>query len=163
MQKFIPYLREALGNEAVGSIASGMDIEFIDKTDGRKKYCQLKAGPNTINKDDISTIHRHFDGVRRLAQQNAVQIGLNDLVIGILYGEREELNGHYKALREKHQYVVLVGQEFWCHLTGDNNFYFELGRTLASVAAEIDGTKALHQAISQLAKSDIIQKLSNNE
>ena len=38
------------------STTAGMDIEFIDAVDGRRKYCQLKAGPNTINKDDIKTI-----------------------------------------------------------------------------------------------------------
>ena len=50
MQSFIGAIQDA-----VGSTASGMDIEFTDQTDGRKKYCQLKAGPNTINKDDVET------------------------------------------------------------------------------------------------------------
>ena len=39
--------------EGFSSTTSGIDIEFIDHIDGRKKYCQIKAGPNTINKDDI--------------------------------------------------------------------------------------------------------------
>jgi hypothetical protein len=37
---------------ASGSMIQGMDIEFIDQIDKRKKWCQLKAGPNTINHDD---------------------------------------------------------------------------------------------------------------
>ncbi len=32
--------------EGFGSITPGIDIEFIDAIDGRKKYCQLKSGPN---------------------------------------------------------------------------------------------------------------------
>ena len=39
--------------EGLGSTTQGIDIEFIDEIDKRKKYCQLKAGPNTINKDDV--------------------------------------------------------------------------------------------------------------
>lgn len=50
------------------STTSGIDIEFIDETDGRRKYCQVKSGPNTINKDDIETIVNHFTAVRNLAR-----------------------------------------------------------------------------------------------
>ena len=30
--------------EGMASIVAGIDIEFIDKIDGRRKYCQLKSG-----------------------------------------------------------------------------------------------------------------------
>ena len=50
-----------------GSAISGVDIEFIDQLDGRKKYCQVKSGPETINKDDIETISRHFLGIKGIA------------------------------------------------------------------------------------------------
>ena len=43
-----------------GSLVQGMDIEFLDCVDGKKKYCQIKAGPQTINKDDVDTIKDHF-------------------------------------------------------------------------------------------------------
>ncbi len=49
--------------EGYGSVVSGIDIEFIDAIDGRKKYCQVKAGPETINKDDVETISSHFNAV----------------------------------------------------------------------------------------------------
>src|SRR5690625_2910926 len=32
--------------QGFGSTTQGVDIEFIDALDGRRKYCQLKAGPN---------------------------------------------------------------------------------------------------------------------
>ena len=44
-------------NEVLDSFASttsGIDIEFVDAIDGRRKYCQVKAGPTTIN---LSLIH----------------------------------------------------------------------------------------------------------
>ena len=65
MQGFISAIQNA-----VGSTTSGMDIEFTDQTDGRKKYCQLKAGPNTINADDVETIAGHFQsGTQSVAHQ----------------------------------------------------------------------------------------------
>jgi len=42
------------------STTSGIDIEFVDALDGERKYCQIKAGPNTINKDDVPVIEGHF-------------------------------------------------------------------------------------------------------
>ncbi|HJG21866.1 MAG TPA: hypothetical protein K8V64_02150, partial [Enterococcus durans] len=32
-----------------GSLSSGIDIEFVGRIDGMKKYCQIKAGPETIS------------------------------------------------------------------------------------------------------------------
>ena len=52
-QIFISSLSEIIGN---ASGIDGIDIEFIDAIDGRRKYCQCKAGPNTINKDDVAKI-----------------------------------------------------------------------------------------------------------
>jgi hypothetical protein len=31
-------------------MVAGIDIEFIDAIDGRRKYCQAKLGPNTITR-----------------------------------------------------------------------------------------------------------------
>lgn len=45
-QKMIPEIFEGM----MGSVASGIDIEFVDSIDDRKKYCLLKSGPNIINK-----------------------------------------------------------------------------------------------------------------
>lgn len=57
VQIFISSLAEVAGS---ASGIDGIDIEFIDALDGRKKYCQCKAGPETINKDDVATILGHF-------------------------------------------------------------------------------------------------------
>ncbi|MFV8314842.1 PmeII family type II restriction endonuclease [Aerococcus viridans] len=40
------FVNEVLGSQ--GSLSSGIDIEFVDRIDGMKKYCQIKAGPETI-------------------------------------------------------------------------------------------------------------------
>lgn len=55
-----------------GSLVDGMDIEFIDCIDGEKKYCQMKAGPQTINKDDVKTITDHFQHAIRLGKTNNI-------------------------------------------------------------------------------------------
>lgn len=147
---------------ALGSVITGLDIEFIDQIDKRKKYCQLKAGPNTINKDDVVTIDNHFIGIKNLSRQNNLKIPSDDLVIGVLYGETHELSTHYKNLEKKHHYTILVGQEFWHRLTGDADFYFELIRSLAYIAKEFDGTALLDKTINELAKTDAIKKLSEH-
>jgi len=131
------------------STTSGIDIEFEDFTDGRRKYCQIKAGPNTINKDDVKTITDHFSDIKNLARTNHLNIALNDLTIGVFYGEEKELSGHYKKL--KNNFPVYIGQDFWYRLTGDRNFYHELTAAINEVAAEYDGRVLINKVIEKLA------------
>jgi hypothetical protein len=135
--------------EGMGSTASGIDIEYIDSVDGRHKYCQIKAGPNTINSDDVTTIQNHFNGVRRLARTNHLNIDISDMVVGVLYGTVEDLSGHYRRIANT--YPVIVGAEFWHRLTGDTGFYNDLISTFGQAAQEVDSRKALEIAIQQLA------------
>jgi len=93
--------------EGLGSTTQGIDIEFIDAIDNRKKYCQLKAGPNTINRDDVTTITNHFQGVRNLARTNNLNVGINDMIVGIVYGEISEISSHYKKIGESFPVIIL--------------------------------------------------------
>ncbi|RSK27475.1 restriction endonuclease [Bacillus sp. HMF5848] len=136
--------------EGFASTTSGIDIEFIDKIDGRRKYCQIKAGPNTINKDDVATIKGHFSGVKNLARTNNLNISLTDLMVGVFYGTPEELSGHYKTINQ--EFPVIVGQEFWHRLTGEIDFYQKITDAIGDVASEIDGSELIEQVIKTLAK-----------
>lgn len=145
---------------SLGSTTPGIDIEFTDQLDGRKKYCQLKAGPSTLNKDDIQTIHQHFKDIKNIARTNSLAIQQGDLIVGVLYGDRTELSDHYRKLESKYYYPVYVGQDFWHRLTGDDKFYFEIIEAVSSVANEFDGRENLEKAINELSKSELIVKLS---
>ena len=65
-----------------------MDIEFIDKVDGRKKWCQLKSGPNTINSEDVKPLIKKFSNTIQLARTNKALKNINntDFIVGVLYG-----------------------------------------------------------------------------
>lgn len=131
------------------STTSGIDIEFIDALDGRRKYCQLKAGPNTINKDDVETIRGHFRGVRNLARTNGLPLQMDDCVVGVIYGTNGALNSFYQTLSE--EYPVYAGAAFWEHLTGDPSFYGDLIGAFEEVADETDGSALLQSTIEKLA------------
>ncbi len=135
--------------DGYGSVVSGIDIEFIDAVDGRKKYCQVKAGPETINKDDVTTISDHFKAVRNLARVNNMNIGLDDLVIGVLYGQQSDLSANYKKLQN--QYPVMTGSDFWYHLTGEQDFYEQLTNAIGEIALEYNGVEQLEEMINTLA------------
>lgn len=132
------------------STTSGIDIEFIDFVDGRKKYCQIKAGPNTINRDDVKTIKDHFIAVKNLARTNHLSIGFNDLIVGVFYGETKNLSSHYKQIQKEHP--IHIGKDFWYRLTGDEYFYRELTSAIDEIAAEYDARKMLETVISDLSK-----------
>jgi hypothetical protein len=133
----------------MGSLVPGIDIEFIDAIDNRKKYCQLKSGPNTINKDDIKTIVDHFKGAKNLARTNSLDLRQDDLVVGILYGNRSDLNSHYLKIDE--EYPIIIGSEFWYRLTGKQNFYSQLIEAIGEVAVEVNGKDQIEAAIKSLA------------
>ncbi|MBC1504507.1 MULTISPECIES: PmeII family type II restriction endonuclease [Listeria] len=136
--------------ESFASTTSGMDIEFIDKLDGRKKYCQIKAGPNTINKDDIDTIKNHFMAVKNLARTNNLNIGLSDLIVGVFYGEPSELSNHYQKIDM--DFPVYVGKEFWHRLTGDEDFYIKLTDAIGEVAKEVNSKELVEEVVKSVAE-----------
>lgn len=155
IQKFIS---EVLGS--FGSAVRGIDIEFFDQIDGRKKFCQIKLGPETINSSDVETIHQHFTDIKNLARTNNLHIGLSDLIVGVMYGEKSHLSASYKKLEKSHHYPVYIGEEFWQRLTGSENFYNELSTAISEIAMEFDGTHLLENTILKLAESSVIQDLA---
>lgn len=142
-------------NDVLSSLASttsGIDIEFIDALDGRKKYCQVKSGPTTINNDDVTTINNHFTAIKNLARTNGMVTfnPLFDCVVGVFYGSNEQLSNCYKSIAKN--YPVFIGQEFWHRLTGDPEFYSDLINAFAEVAVEMDSSDLINSIVDSLAK-----------
>ena len=148
IQFFISGLKEITSS---GSAIPGIDIEFKDAVDGRAKYCQCKAGPQTINRDDIDTILGHFKDFKGIARQNRLHVTDDDLIVGVLYGERQNLSANYKTINTT--YPVYCGSEFWEHLTGDDKFYHKLTKAFGEVVEEdnIDGSQLIESKINSIA------------
>lgn len=121
---------------ANGSLIPEMDIEFLDKIDRRQKWCQLKSGPNTINSGDVSPLKRKFAKVANLARTNTFDLNNSDLILGVLYGTKDQLSQHYKKIDQT--YPVYVGKEFWFRLTGFADFYDKLVVNLDKMILSLD-------------------------
>ena len=130
---------------ADGSLIPGMDIEFFDQIENRKKWCQLKSGPNTINSEDVKPLMRKFTNTIQLARTNKALKNVNntDFIVGVLYGDSSELSMHYKEIDKFHP--VVVGRDFWHRVTGFPNFYDGL-------------VSALHETINNLETKELITK-----
>lgn len=148
IQIFISGLAQVAGT---ASGIDGIDIEFVDAIDGRRKYCQCKAGPQTINKDDIATILGHFKHLHNKARLDRMSVQIDDMIVGVLYGEKDELSAHYKLI-DSH-YPVYCGAEFWEHLTGDADFYHRMAKAFGEVVEEdgIDGSLLIKAKIEEIA------------
>lgn len=133
-----------------GSTTLGMDLEFEDQTDGRKKYCQLKAGPNVINRDDVKTVTDHFKSAINLARANHLKLQVDDCMFCLIYGEPGQENNWVKAIAK--DYVVVMGQEFWHRFTGDPNFYTDLIHAIGEVAVEFNMKKDLAKVVKKLGE-----------
>lgn len=150
--------------DSFGSMVPGIDIEFVDAVDGRKKYCQAKLGPNTINKDDVKTIHDHFRDARNLGKTNNLKVAVDDMVVAIMYGNPGQENGHYKRLSGEHGYPLLIGADFWHRLTGDQYFYADLLdgllRSIVDAAVENDVASVLEKTVEALSGTDTVKTLA---
>ena len=155
MQKFISRVLQGFG-----SMTPGIDIEFIDQVDRRKKYCQLKAGPNVINKEDVPSIKNHFREARNRARTNNLQISSDDFIFCTLYGEKSEMNSFIKELSK--DYTVYMGKEFWHRLTGEEDFYNRLINAISEVVDEVDMPSVVEEVIEALSK-EIELKLAEEE
>lgn len=137
--------------DVFGSTTSGIDVEYVDFFDGRKKYAQIKLGPETINKDDVTTIDEHFSAIKRLARTNSLPLQLNDLVIGVIYGSHEQLNSNYNSLKTKN-YQLYVGNEFFEHITGVADLGTQLIEAAVRVSKKVKIDELLREAIEVLAQ-----------
>ncbi len=139
-------------NLADGSMIKGMDIEFIDKTDNRKKWCQLKSGPNTINSEDVKPLLRKFTSTINLARTNSAfsDCRNTDFIVGVLYGKPDELSMHYRKIDQNHP--VYIGTEFWHRITGIPDFYSNLVVALHSSINKIDTQNVIEDGWKTLAE-----------
>ncbi len=74
---------------------------------------------------------------------------------GLLYGEPEEKNSSIRAIEKS--YPVFIGQEFWHHFTGDQDFYGDLIKAIGEIANEFDMRETVEDTINKLA-ADIIDQ-----
>ena len=77
---------------------------------------------------------------------------MDDLIVGVLYGERGSLSANYRAI-EAH-YPVYCGAEFWERITGDHDFYYRLAKAFGEVVEEdkIDGSRLIEEKVKALAE-----------
>jgi hypothetical protein len=133
-----------------GSTTPGVDIEFVDKVDGRKKFCQIKAGPNVVNGDDVKPIKDHFRGIVNIARTNSVDLQPNDIMFCLIYGELHEKNVFIREIEK--DYPVVIGKDFWHRFTGDENFYEELIEAIRSVANEFNMEGEISKLVDDLSE-----------
>ena len=128
-----------------------MDIEFIDKIDKRKKWCQLKSGPNTINSEDVQPLIKKFTNTIQLARTNNAFKDINntDFIVGVVYGESSELSMHYKEIDKSHP--VFIGKDFWHRITGYPNFYVGLVTALQVCINNLDTKDLINIGCKELA------------
>jgi len=136
---------------AKGSLIKGMDIEFKDQIDHRQKWCQLKSGPNTINSEDVQPLIKKFTTTIQLAKTNKAFKNINntDFIVGVLYGESNQLSMHYKEIDKTHP--VIIGKDFWHRITGFPNFYDGLVKELHLCINSLDTQNLINKGCDELA------------
>jgi hypothetical protein len=141
------FITKVLG--AYGSAIPGIDIEFNDQVDGRRKYCQLKSGPNALNHDDVKSVRDHFRGLLNRGRVNISTARREDLIFCLTYGEPDEKNSFVQELES--DFIVYIGREFWIHFTGDKEFYGKLITAAGNVAKNVNMKDVVEDVIKDLS------------
>ena len=137
---------------AKASGVEGMDIEFTDQVGGQYVYAQIKAGSETINKPDVVPMCEDFAKARRLLKTNGYKyLQEENFMLGVLYGKHKDISANYKNI-EKAGWPVVVGNDFWLSLTGDEKFYKDLIVVAQDVAERYDASKHIEELIERIAK-----------
>ena len=85
------------------------------------------------------------------ARLDRLPLHVDDLIVGVLYGEEDSLSANYKVIGS--HYPVYCGAAFWERLTGDRDFYNRLAKAFGQVVEEdgIDGSALLRVKIGEIA------------
>jgi hypothetical protein len=90
----------------------GTGVEGADicvEEDGRRYYVQIKAGPNTTNKDIVNSINRLLHSAERRDENG---VGL----LGMTYGTRDRVS----SITQRYSSIDwLIGREFWEFISND--------------------------------------------
>ena len=155
LQKSLPVFFSSV----FGSPTAGVDIEFDDFVDGKHKFAQIKAGPETINKDDVEPIHEKFQTIKRKARFDGLELNDSNFVIGVFYGSESDLSANYKKLRDKYGYSVYSGNDLWKRLTGIEDLQSRLVEACGEVAQKYDLQSLIADVSSDLASDPLIQEI----
>lgn len=117
----IQKIAKLIGGKGTG--VEGGDI-FIEKK-GRRYYIQMKAGPNTPNKNLVQMINQLLVSATR---RNAGSIAL----LGMTYGNRAKVSG---IIRRYSQIDWKIGREFW-EFIGNKGIAQEIYEIIAEVNRE---------------------------
>ena len=146
---FQAFMVSTTGGVARASVVKGMDIEYDDALDNRHKYCQIKSGPTTINKDDIKSIEDHFKGLTNLARTNHLPLDASDKVVGVLYGTHNDLSTMYRTI-EHDGINVFAGEELFYHITGIHGLYQGLIESARRAAENSEMQESIQKLIKEV-------------
>jgi hypothetical protein len=118
-----------------GTGVEGADI--CKEKNGRRYYIQMKAGPNTVNKDIASEINTLLQSATR---RNSGSVAL----LGMTYGRRDRVS----SIIQKYSRIDwLIGKEFWEFISDNPGFARELFDIVADISDHYspDGGVPYHQ------------------
>lgn len=114
-----------------GTGVEGADI--CKEKHGRRYYIQVKAGPNTVNKDISSEINRLL---RSATRRNHGAVAL----LGMTYGRRDRVSS---IVQRYSQVDWLIGREFWAFISDDPDCAKEIYKIAEEVTQSVpDGGRS---------------------
>jgi len=150
VQRFVSKIAEITCNT---SNYEGIDMEFIDAIDGRKKYCQVLPSSKKVNMNDNWRAAANFRNITRQYEYiDDWPFEYEDLIVGTLYGEYDNSIVEHRLLQNSD--CSYFGADFWEHLTGDKTFYYKLTKTFSEVLddEDIDGAELIREKITEISQ-----------
>lgn len=142
-QSFMSQLLQVIGEP---SEINGIDFEYVDTIDGRRKYCLCKSIIDA--EKDLDEILCDCKKAMLAIDDKDWKNAIDDIVVVVPFGKKEELSEAYKIVATT--YTVLCGAEFWEHLTGYSDFY---NRMLAGFCMVLDEEQICRDLVEEVIEN----------
>lgn len=126
--------------------------DLMKRKEGRYYYIQVKAGPNTVDKDACIKLS---NDLRKAQRRHLGAI----TVFGMAYGSEEQISNIVRSYLDVD--MMLIGKDFWEFISGDPDCLQELYEIAGEVARSFRDKRG--RTIAQLLEEKLEQLLKEFE
>lgn len=126
--------------------------DLLKQKEGQYYYIQVKAGPNTVDKDACVKLSKDLRSAQRRHPGSIT-------VFGMAYGSEEQISNIVRSYLDVDK--KLIGKDFWAFISGDPNCLEELYEIAGEVARTFRDKKG--RTIAQLLRKKLEQLVKEFE
>jgi hypothetical protein len=142
---------QRIGKEISGSGTGTEGADILKVKEGRNYYIQMKAGPNTVNKDISSTLNTLLKSATRRNRGSVAFLGMT-------YGKPQSVSN---IIQKYSEVDWRVGREFWEFISDDPHCAKEIFDLIGEIESSITDDGSSFSERRQIVVSNLANEIKN--